>query len=100
MQGCRIKGYEGCKYKDAGSKDTWDRGCRPVNIPRSLVAPTRGAGGYIHMYMYIYIYIYICRFVVFGRPGCTHCIDLGDVHVHDSQDVAYALSVRNAYSQS
>ena len=24
--------------------------------PRSLVAPTRGAGGYTHIYIYIYIY--------------------------------------------
>ena len=28
-----------------------------VNIPHSLVAPTRGAGGYINI-IYIYIYIY------------------------------------------
>ena len=59
MQGCRIKGYERCKCKDARLKDTKDRGCRLVNILRSLVAPTRGAGGY--MYIYIYIYIHMDR---------------------------------------
>ena len=46
MQGCRTEGYEGCECKDARLKDTKDRGCRLVPILRSLVAPTRGAGGF------------------------------------------------------
>ena len=55
MQGYRTEGYEGCKYKDARLKDAKDRECRIVEIPRSLVAPLRGAGGYIYIYIYIYI---------------------------------------------
>ena len=46
MQGCRTEGYEGYKCKDARLKDTKDRGCRLVEMLRSLVAPTRGAGGF------------------------------------------------------
>ena len=57
MQGCRTDGYEGCKYRDARLKDTKDRGCRLVNMPRSLVAPTRGAGGYI----FIFICMLFCK---------------------------------------
>ena len=58
MQGCRTEGYEGCKYQDARLKDTKDGGCCLVAMPRSLVAPTRGAGGYIWE-----------RLAHYGKPG-------------------------------
>ena len=54
MQGCRTEEYEGCECKDARLKDTKDRGCSLVNILRSLVAPLRGAGGYIYIYTHIW----------------------------------------------
>ena len=53
MQGCRTEGYEGYKCKDARLEDTKDGGCCLVPMLRSLVAPTRGAGGYIYIYIHI-----------------------------------------------
>ena len=63
MQGCRTEGYEGCECKDARLKDTKDRGCSLVHMPRSLVARLQGTSGYIYIYIYIYIHMNMLEYI-------------------------------------
>ena len=83
MQGCRTEGYEGCECKDARLKDTKDGGCCLVTIPRSLVAPTRGAGGYTSIYIYITPKGYL-PYTSFPTSWLGH---MSDVHVHPNSEI-------------
>ena len=38
-------------------------------MPRSLVAPSRGAGGYIYIYIYIYVYVPPVSVQVYMSPN-------------------------------
>jgi hypothetical protein len=65
-----------------------------INLPPSVLSPSRGESGftgtyiyiYIHTYIYIYIYIYICIY------KCTF-IHKFDIYIHDENEYKKWLNI-------